>query len=90
MEDLRTPTLDETVKLIEQMVYAKDTNARIEKRREDSKVSAINKTGTGKKPAKTLYQKDKEGRRWDKGSSGGNKTTEKDKMKCFTLDRTFI
>ena len=40
-EDLRTPTLDDTVKLIEQMVYAKDTNARIEKRREDSKVSAI-------------------------------------------------
>ena len=40
-EDLRTPTLDDTVKLIEQMVYAKDTNARIEKRREDSKVAAI-------------------------------------------------
>ena len=35
LEDLRTPTLDDTVKLIEQMVYAKDTNARIEKRRED-------------------------------------------------------
>ena len=30
-EDFRTPTLDETVKLIEQMVYAKDTTARIEK-----------------------------------------------------------
>ena len=29
LEDLRTPTLDDTVKLIEQMVYAKDTNARI-------------------------------------------------------------
>ena len=30
LEDLRTPTLDDVVKLIEQMVYAKDTNARIE------------------------------------------------------------
>ena len=29
LEDLKTPTLDETVKLIEQMVYAKDTNVRI-------------------------------------------------------------
>ena len=35
-EDLRTPTMDDTVKLIEQMVYAKDTNARIEKKRENS------------------------------------------------------
>ena len=33
LEDLRTPTLDDTVKLIEQMVYAKDTNVRIEKKR---------------------------------------------------------
>ena len=40
-EDLRTPTLGDKVKLIEQMVYAKDTNAGIEKRREDSKVAAI-------------------------------------------------
>ena len=32
LQDLRTPTLDDNVKLIEQMVYAKDTNARIEKR----------------------------------------------------------
>ena len=31
LEDLRTPTLDDTVKLIEQMTFAKDTNARIEK-----------------------------------------------------------
>ena len=29
LEDFRTPTLDQTVKLIEQMVYAKDTNAQI-------------------------------------------------------------
>ena len=36
LEDLRAPTLDDTVKLIEQMVYAKETNARIEKRRDDS------------------------------------------------------
>ena len=28
-EDLRTPTLDDTVKLIEEMVYAKDTSAEI-------------------------------------------------------------
>ena len=32
-EDYRTPTLDDTVKLIQQMVHSKDTNARIEKRR---------------------------------------------------------
>ena len=42
LENLKTPTLDDTVKLIEQMVYAKDTNARIEKRREDAKFNAIN------------------------------------------------
>ena len=59
LEDLKTPTLDETVKLIEQMAYAKDSNARIEKRREDSKVSSINKISSGKKPTKTVYQKDK-------------------------------
>ena len=32
LEDLRTTTLDETVMIIEQMVYEWDTNARIEKR----------------------------------------------------------
>lgn len=31
LEDFRASTLDETVKVIEQMVYTKDTNARIEK-----------------------------------------------------------
>ena len=61
LEDLRTPTLDDTVKLIEQMTFAKDTNARIEKRREDSKVAAV-----GKRNSKTLYQKDKENRRMEK------------------------
>lgn len=35
LEDLRTPTLEETVKLIEKKVYAKTTSAQIEKRRED-------------------------------------------------------
>ena len=38
LEDLSTPTLDGTVKLIEQTVYAKDTNARIKNRREDRKI----------------------------------------------------
>ena len=61
LEDLRTPTLDDTVKLIEQMTFARETNARIEKRREDSKVAAV-----GKRNSKTLYQKDKEYRRMDK------------------------
>ena len=67
-EDLRTPTLDDTVKLIEQMVYAKDTNARIEKRREDSKIAAINTSGTHKIPCKTSYQKEKEGKRFERVS----------------------
>ena len=35
LEDQKTPILDETIKLIEQMMYTKETNARIEKRRED-------------------------------------------------------
>ena len=82
LEDLRTPTLDETVKLIEQMVYAKDTNARIEKRCEDSKVASINKFGFNKKPTKTLYKKDKEDRRFEKASSNGNKVAVKDTLKC--------
>ena len=49
VEVLRTQTIDETVKLIEQMVYDKDTNGRIEKKREDSKVASINHTGSAKK-----------------------------------------
>ena len=82
-EDFRTPTLDETVKLIEQMVYAKDTTARIEKRREDSKVAGIGSSNSSKRPSKTSYQKDKEGRRWDKGNvDSKNKTNEKSKDKC--------
>ena len=62
LEDLGPPTLDETVKMIEQMLYASDTNARIEKSRGESKVSSITKSGSGKMPTKTLYQKDKEGK----------------------------
>ena len=77
LEDLRTPTLDDTVKLIEQMTFAKDTNARIEKRREDSKVAAV-----GKRNTKTLYQKDKEYRRLEKPPKNEKgKTT--DFSKCF-------
>ena len=52
-------TLDETVKLIEQMVHAKDTNARIEKRRDDSKVAGIGSYNSNKRPSKTSYQKTK-------------------------------
>ena len=43
------------------MTFAKDTNARIENRQEDSKVAAI-----GKRNSTTLYQKDKENRRMEK------------------------
>ena len=53
LEDLRTPTLDDTVKLIEQMVYAKDTNARIERRREDSKIAAVSGANSHRRPSKT-------------------------------------
>ena len=56
LENLKTPTLDDTVKLIEQMVYAKDTNARIEKRFEDAKVNAIKDSKSSKRPTNTLYQ----------------------------------
>ena len=49
-EDLRTPKLEDTVRLIEQMVYDKDTNARIEMRREDSKVAAIGGSSSAKRP----------------------------------------
>ena len=61
LEDLRTPTLDDTVKLIEQMTFAKDTNARIEKRREDSKIAVVSKRNS-----KTLYQKEKKVGAWKK------------------------
>ena len=75
LEDLKTPTLDETIKLIEQMMYAKETNARIEKRREDSKINAI--SNSGKRPVKTSYQKEYETRRFDKAqqSRAQNKTS---------------
>ena len=43
------------------MTFAKDTNARIEKRWEDSKIAAV-----GKRNSKTLYQKEKESRRMEK------------------------
>ena len=66
LEYYRNPTLDETVKLIEQMVYAKDTNTKIAERREDSKVSAIANPQISKRSSKTTYQKDKEVQRWDK------------------------
>ena len=85
-EDFRTPTLDETVKLIEQMVHAKDTNARIEKRREDSKVAGIGSYSSNKKPSKTSYQKDKKGRRCDKGNID-LKNKENDNCNCCGRDR---
>ena len=65
------------------MVYAKDTNARIEKRREDTKVSAI--TNSGKKPTKTTDQKDKEVRRFDNANAENKTNTwEKNKDKCYS------
>ena len=51
-ENFRTPMLDDTVKLIEQMVHTKDTNARVEKRREDSKVAGIGGYNSNRKPSK--------------------------------------
>ena len=81
LEELKTPTFDETVKLIEQMMYAKETNARIEKRREDSKINAI--SSSGKRPSKTLYQKDKETRRFDKAhQSSGKPKSNGENNKC--------
>ena len=56
LDDLKTPTLDETVKLVEQMNHVKGTNARIEKRDHESKVSSINKSGSGNSQLK-LYIK---------------------------------
>ena len=78
LEDLRTQTLDDTVKLIEQMTFAKDTNARIEKRREDSKIAAV-----GKRNSKTLYQKDKKYRRMDKTP----KNEKSHVMTCFNCGK---
>ena len=64
------------------MVYAKDTNARIEKRREDSEIAAINSAGYQKRPSKTSYQK-KEFQRFEKGKSNvKNKFGDKNKDKC--------
>ena len=88
LEDLKTPTLDDTVKLIEQMVYARDTNARIEKRREDSKIAAIN--SSNKRPSKTAYQKEKEVRRMDNGKKDERNRkvgTSQDKCYCCGRDR---
>ena len=51
-EDLRTPTLDDTVQLLEQVTFAKDTNTSIEKLRQGSAVAAV-----VKRNSKTLYQK---------------------------------
>ena len=88
LEDLRTPTLDDTVKLIEQMVYSKDTNARIEKRREDTKIAAINNAISNKRPTKTTYQKDREVRRFDNAQADNkSKAWEKNKDKCLYCGR---
>ena len=87
-EDLRTPTLDQTVKLIEQIVYAKDTSARIEKRREDSKIAAIGTSGNKKRLAKTSYQKIKESSRFEKAKyDQKNKFNERSKDKCNLCGR---
>ena len=50
LEDMKTLTLDKTVKLIEKMMYAKETNAGFKRRREGSKVAAI-------RSSKTSYRK---------------------------------
>ena len=55
LKDLGTPPVEDTVKLTEQITFAKDTNAWIEKRKEDPRVAAV-----GKKNSKTLYQQDKQ------------------------------
>ena len=84
LEDLRNSTLDDTVKLIGKMVYAKDTNARIEKRREDSKIALISNGSSNRKPSKTSYQKDKEIRTFDKHYGDKKfKTSEKRNNKCY-------
>lgn len=48
-DDLRTPRLDDAIKLIEQMVYEKNTNASVEKHREDSEKSSIEASGLQKR-----------------------------------------
>ena len=86
LEDLKTPPLHETIKLIEQMMYAKETNARIEKRREDSKINAI--SNSGKRPVKTSYQKEKENRRFDRAQHSGAKNKPSgDSKKCAFCGR---
>ena len=88
LENQKTPILDDTIKLIEQMVYAKDTNARIEKRREDANVNAINNSKSIKRPTKTLYQKDKEVRRMERnGRDGKNKAFDKSSEKYYYCGR---
>lgn len=82
-EDLKTQTLDDTVKLIERMVYAKDTNARIEKRKEDSKIAAINSIGNRNRPSKISYQKEKEVNRYEKAKVGPkDKSVDISNTKC--------
>ena len=72
-------------------MYAKDTNARIEKRREDSKVSAIGgSSSSSKKTSKTSYQKHKEVKRFDKGKFNAKNKSQvqgKDKCSCCGIDR---
>ena len=88
LEDLRTPTQDETVKLIEQMVYAKDTNARIERRREEANVNVVNTLSSNRKPRKTSYQKDKEFRRMDRANKESEtNNVERNKGKCHYCGR---
>ena len=84
LEELRTPTLDDTIKLIAQMVHARDTNASIAKRREDSKVAAISASNTHRKPRKTSYQKNKDTSRFERAnnkSKFGN--TDQFKGECY-------
>lgn len=50
LKDLSTPTLDQTMKLIERMVYFKDTNEMIRNKYKNAKASSINKFCSGKKP----------------------------------------
>ena len=66
LEDLRTPTFDDTVKLIEQRTFNKNTNARIEKRRQDSNVAALST-----KNSETICQMDKSNRLMEKPPKKG-------------------
>ena len=83
LEDLRTPTQDETVKLIGQMVYAKDTNARIERRREEANINAVKTPSSNRRPIKTSYQKDKEFWRMERANTESEtNNVERTKGKC--------